>query len=359
MAAKTGRPSPVRPARALGLVIALFALAACTLCPVPCTCDSPGRPATSDCGFSQVVVGDWWARTFRIHADGRDAPIRRVWGVRDGVFVHSYFGAHGECIPRINDTPANAIKALIVSLATQDTAALARVLAADYRYLADDRVLGNIRLDRLAQLDSIAHVPRIRNHDPKSHTVPGLGAFCEFSDSATACAPAPAGARARVECAGFSLTLTSDIDRVKLYDLAPCAFTLVRGDSARLVAGQPRDRDHWYVVEWHMNTPATQATRFASSPGAEGPAAHRPELAAHRISPLGEQPVTFELTLPSPTATHVQVFDVVGRRVLDRTLVAGAPGPRDFVAPDLSSGMYWIRVTQGGRDAVERFVVLH
>jgi hypothetical protein len=67
-----------------------------------------------------------------------------------------------------------------------------------------------------------------------------------------------------------------------------------------------------------------------------------------------------ELSLPDAAAARVDVFDVVGRRLLSTTLAAGA-GTRHFEIAGVASlrpGVYLLRATQGAAVTTSRFVKL-
>jgi hypothetical protein len=299
----------------------------------------------------RIQAGGWFARTFHAHGQRQPALPRRLIWLRDGKNQLLYPTGPWEGCYLTNDTPVNAVKMLFVSIATQDTAALARVLAADYRFTAAGGALGPRfpnGLDRLAQMDSMTRLPPAQN----------LAILCEFPDSVSAHAAAPAQTRARVECVGRRWLLTDD-EQVFNRDRTPCALVVTRGDAARLTAGQVADRGRWYVTAWHMGA-ATDSGALANPPGIDAPGSPPLTLRARRLSPLGEWPVTFELTLPFPTPAYIQVFDLAGRQVFERRLAAGSPGirPFEFEAGNVSQGMYWLQINQNGREAVERFVIL-
>lgn len=87
----------------------------------------------------------------------------------------------------------------------------------------------------------------------------------------------------------------------------------------------------------------------------------RPALA---LRVQGPQPVAgaarLELTLVSAAPARLEVMDVAGRRLASRE-VEGGPGAvtlRLDAAAGLAPGLYWLRLTQDGRDARARLLVL-
>ena len=62
-----------------------------------------------------------------------------------------------------------------------------------------------------------------------------------------------------------------------------------------------------------------------------------------------------------PGMTHVEVFDITGRRVASASVVAGAAGPEARFEPSVTrrwrAGLYLVRAS-GRADAAMRFVVL-
>src|SRR2546426_5748566 len=128
---------------------------------------------------------EWWVRTVRIVAPGSIGFPRRVSYLRDGYYANIGPG-NGPCGPG-NNTPVGAVKRLLVSFATQDTAILARLLTTDYRFNSADsdfRARFPTGLDRAAQIDSVARLPATPDDtDPYSLAHRTLQLLAEFPDT--------------------------------------------------------------------------------------------------------------------------------------------------------------------------------
>ena len=85
-----------------------------------------------------------------------------------------------------------------------------------------------------------------------------------------------------------------------------------------------------------------------------------PALAVRTVRPRpAVWRVLIEYALPTDEPVHLDVIDAAGRRVRTRDL--GRPGPGLHEASlergsDLPSGVYWVRLTSGGRAVTERIV---
>jgi hypothetical protein len=80
---------------------------------------------------------------------------------------------------------------------------------------------------------------------------------------------------------------------------------------------------------------------------------------------LGAQPVAaspeVELTLGTGAPARVDVLDVAGRRIESRDLAGLGAGPHTLrlgASEALAPGLYWLRLTQDGREARARMLVL-
>jgi hypothetical protein len=90
-----------------------------------------------------------------------------------------------------------------------------------------------------------------------------------------------------------------------------------------------------------------------------------PVVAAFALAPISPHPVTGDLTvhfsLPSSGAAAISVFDVLGRRVVERevgSLGVGAHTLKLSSAADLRAGMYLIRLQRGTQERHVRAVVV-
>lgn len=72
--------------------------------------------------------------------------------------------------------------------------------------------------------------------------------------------------------------------------------------------------------------------------------------------------IEFSVVLPGDGAAKAELFDLAGRRWLSRELPVWGPSSTEFrwdEGRNLPAGIYMLRVTQGGRAATARVVVLH
>jgi hypothetical protein len=152
-------------------------------------------------------------------------------------------------------------------------------------------------------------------------------------------------------------------------------FHVVRGDAARLEADQPADLDHWYIRGWDEILGGGDPDGVAGAAPAEVPPhevglpAERPQVAAGlpaRLALEGVRPnpargaVTVVFTLAGDGPAHLALFDIAGRVRLRRDLGSGAPGRREVVwnlGRELAPGVYWVRLSEAGRDATRRVVL--
>jgi hypothetical protein len=88
------------------------------------------------------------------------------------------------------------------------------------------------------------------------------------------------------------------------------------------------------------------------------PVAAPPPLAIAAISPMpARDAFDVRFTAPTQEPSRLELLDVTGRRVTERTV--GGTGPARFnIGNDVRSGVYWLRLTQGVRSATARVVVL-
>jgi hypothetical protein len=111
---------------------------------------------------------------------------------------------------------------------------------------------------------------------------------------------------------------------------------------------------YFYQLAWpaHGNVYYFGQTSATVPTGPLQIAGFRPNPAAHGGS------VAFSLASRAPT--RLQVLDLAGRRVLDRELTPSSAGPQLVpLVGTMRSGVYLIRVTQGGRTVTGRGVVLN
>jgi len=83
----------------------------------------------------------------------------------------------------------------------------------------------------------------------------------------------------------------------------------------------------------------------------------RLEFAVGGPQPFGDR-TSLRLELPAAATISIEVFDVQGRRVGDRVAGRFAPGHHELPldAARLASGVYFARLTAGGRSQAIRLV---
>jgi len=313
-------------------------------------------PAPTPCAWQPWTSNPWLGSTIRVAAHRRIAFPRLLSWLRDGSRVLGSVDQQ-QCRPT-NNTPVGAVKQFLISFATQDTAALARLLSADYRFSSTnpgfvDRFPGG--LDRAGQVDSVARLA----------AAPTLSVLAMFPDTLIPQSPPPEG-RASQTIVLQALHLRAVIcgSELVLADSSACSFLLVRGDSARVPPGEPADAGYWYVVRWHSGAgPVPGEGRVDSLARAASPMTAEASPLPFRVrreSALNEWPVTFELSLPDRIDVRLEVFDPGGRRVLSRTLANTTPAVRRFQLEEggFAAGLYWLRVSHGPHRLVAKFIVL-
>ena len=145
-------------------------------------------------------------------------------------------------------------------------------------------------------------------------------------------------------------------------------FHAVRGDAALCTHEQPADSTRWFLRRWVEDLDEVTAA-LAGVDGACGG-----EAEAHAVAPavpvrLAVRAVgaplcpTLKLLceLPAGGPATLEVYDVAGRRLSERTLPAHAAG---VIATEAGGGMrftpgaYWVRLSQTGGPAVTRMVLV-
>lgn len=144
-------------------------------------------------------------------------------------------------------------------------------------------------------------------------------------------------------------------------------FYLVRGDAAELAPGQTAAKNRWYIRRWFENAkkPAEQLAQMeghCDEAIAQAPAPLPHVLAVHSVdSPLCG---TLKLLcdLPEATPASVEVFDIAGRRLAQRTLTPTAAGVTLQVEAGsgtrFAPGAYFVRLSQGRAKPVSKMVLV-
>jgi hypothetical protein len=143
---------------------------------------------------------------------------------------------------------------------------------------------------------------------------------------------------------------------------------VVRGDVAVCMTGQPADSRHWYARRWFQDVDALTiqlgklegecgGELLASEPKGIAPLA----LALRAVSAPLCPTLKVICDLPSAESAELEVYDIQGRRVAQRTVSTSSPGS---VLVEAGSGMrfepgaYWVRLTQARRPPVTRLVMV-
>jgi len=317
------------------------------------------------CGWGFLLSersGEWFRRTIRVYARVCSGDPARVW-MRDGLLVE--LSRDRTCLPT-NDTPMHAVKRFLVSFVTQDTVALGKLVTEDFQLSSRDSAFASrfpVGLSRAALLDSVTRLSSVANRGTHGCPVPSLAVFGEFPDTSLDSPPRLAAAARRfvipMKFAMHEVSYSETHERVRL---TPCAFMLVRGDSARVSHASPGNAAHWYVAEWSMGDSALRSLADnAASPGRALSSSTRGlELKLLRNPYFGTQPIEYEVMLPTSTTARLELFDVAGRKLLDHRLSFDVPGSRrlKLERPRLPAGVYWLRVRQAARQATEKLIVL-
>jgi len=142
---------------------------------------------------------------------------------------------------------------------------------------------------------------------------------------------------------------------------------LVRGDAAMLVAGQPADARHWYIRRWleDVNGLADALGKVEGDCEQADSAVSSRALAtlALSIHPLGNPACpTLDVAcdLPAAGPARLEVFDVMGRRLQQKTFDVTTPGTMKLQAGAgvrLAPGAYWVRLSQASRYSTRMVVV--
>jgi hypothetical protein len=112
---------------------------------------------------------------------------------------------------------------------------------------------------------------------------------------------------------------------------------------------------------------AIRSGAVAGEKSASGRAALEASIPARlALRVCGPQPVAgaleLELSLRSAAPARLEVLDLAGRSLASRDLTGVGPGTvtlRLDSTARLAPGLYWLRLTQNGRDARARMLVLH
>lgn len=148
---------------------------------------------------------------------------------------------------------------------------------------------------------------------------------------------------------------------------APQVFQMVRGDAAALDSTQSADPWRWYVRGWFEDLPAIRlmlADRDGECSSEVVPRTTPGTPPALLVRPLAGPTcpgVSVVCEFVSRETARVQLYDVHGRLVNERTVNDPQPGAQSVMAGAgalVPPGTYWVRLVQGSaRAAVRRVLV--
>jgi hypothetical protein len=166
----------------------------------------------------------------------------------------------------------------------------------------------------------------------------------------------------------FRLRLVFTDGRTIVLTPALHVFHVVRGDAAICMPGQPADTTYWYIRHWFEDldavTIALGKMDGECTGGAEEaqPTAIAPALVGLRAIGVPLCPTLKVLCdLPGSESALLEVYDIQGRRVAQRTVTPQSPGSVLVEAGGgrrFTPGAYWVRLTQGRRPPVTRPVMV-
>lgn len=137
-------------------------------------------------------------------------------------------------------------------------------------------------------------------------------------------------------------------------------YHVVRGDAAVLSAEQPADSSRWYIrrcldrvddlIAWLSNIQGDCGESLSAVPKSVGIlGGPEPRITIHALRNPACPTLDIRCDLPESGPTHLDVFDVMGRRVAHQDFEVGAAGSQTVQAgagAHLSPGAYWVRVAQ-------------
>jgi hypothetical protein len=167
---------------------------------------------------------------------------------------------------------------------------------------------------------------------------------------------------------GLGIRLVMPNGRCMTPQPAVHVFHVVRGDAAVLMPGQPADTTRWYIRRWLEDLDAITIALGAvdgecgSDAAADAPLSVAPErIGLRAISAPVCATLKVLCDLPGNEPASLEVFDVQGRRVAQRSVTPQSPGSVLVEAGSgqrFAPGAYWVRLAQGTRPPVTRMVMV-
>jgi hypothetical protein len=143
---------------------------------------------------------------------------------------------------------------------------------------------------------------------------------------------------------------------------------VVRGDAAVCTPSQPADSTHWYLRRWLQDVDALTLRlgklvgECGGDEAASEPRGAAPPMLALRAIGVPLCPTLKVLCdLPGSEPALLDVYDIQGRRVAQRTVTPQSPGSVLVEAgcgQQFKPGAYWVRLAQGRRAPITRLVMV-
>jgi hypothetical protein len=131
-------------------------------------------------------------------------------------------------------------------------------------------------------------------------------------------------------------------------------------DGTGRLAYEDRDVSAGGRYAYRMGLAGGTGETFGEAVWLEVPSAHRLSLAGARPNPATSGDLTLSFTLADASPARLEVVDVTGRVVAERSLSGLGPGRQGASLADarLAPGIYWARLTQGGQQVRARFALV-
>jgi len=136
-------------------------------------------------------------------------------------------------------------------------------------------------------------------------------------------------------------------------------LAVVRADGAGLVSYEDRDVIAGRTYRYRLAVSEAGATRYLGDVTLRVPDRARLAIEGFRPNPAAGEP-TLAFALSGRDPARIEIFDLAGRRVLEREIAGGEPGERVLPLSDarLRGGLYLLRLTQGARSVTATGVVV-
>jgi hypothetical protein len=267
-----------------------------------------------------------------------------------------------------NDSPLAATSRLLMSYRLERIEDYAALLLPDFRFFFGDAELQAAHPDGFTREDEIESARHL---------------FEGFTDASGIQRPAawaietgldvlrvgdepgrPAAQYQVVTVCGMRLRIDLESGDELLVGPACHEFHFERGDVAARGPDQPGDTGQWYLRSW-VESPPCDAACSADAIASRAPPASDARDAGPPVILRTPNPargaVSIWMRLPGSEPATLHLFDLAGRRVLEREFGGpfGSESRMELAeAATLPPGIYWLRLTQGTRVGPARAVVL-